>query len=900
VNPTFVGTSDKPTTIARTLEDGTTQLYQFEYNSIGNPTKAIDPVGREFTLVYDTNEVDLIEIRQTRAGQNELLLRVTYDPQHNPLTITDAGRQTTTFTYNSRGQVLTATNPRGDTTTYSYDSNGYLLAVDGPLPGTNDTTRFTYDTVGRLRTATDPDGYTLTLDYDAIDRLTRVTYPDSTYESITYNRLDPEVLRDRAGRETRLTYDSLRQLIAVQDPLGQVTRFDWCGCGGLDAMIDPMGRMTRWVRDLQGRVSAKLYADGSQIQYSYDTATGWLKSIRDEQNQITKFDYNLDGTLQEKSFLNAPMTTPAVRLTYDPNYRRLLTMEDGAGVTSYSYNPITGNSLPGAGSLASVDGPLPNDTITFAYDELGRLVDRQINGVGSRWNWDPAGRLTQLTNSLGSFGFTYDGASLRLATMNFPNGQHSVFSYFPNQKDQLLQQITHFKPDSTLLSRFSYDYNPLRQVTQHTQELAGTSALQWTFGYDGADRLTNAVATQAGATAEAHSWKFDALGNRTDETGLTAGNTTSYNALNQVVALTNAPSPPRSYEWDAEGRMVAFTQATHRTEFSYDGYGRRTRIVEKENGSVISDHRYVWCAFDLCEERDASGALVLKRFSTHGVRAENGADIPAGAYFVTRDGLESVREFTDASGAVRSDYAYTPFGQRTRIVGDLDSDFGFASQFLHRPSGLGLAVYRAYDPTLGRWLSRDPLGEGDDLNLYGYAYNDPVNYFDPLGLQNSANKLTQNLQGAKDAQAGLDALKQGQKALDIADKLVEKGVKGTAKDLVEKAREDAIKSLKPAPPRESYKDTTEKMGNTANESSKEYKNKLKVAADQINDNIHPPGTSCSGGTSKTTPSKKDDGWSFGSLIDSVFGSNDPEPAKPMPKPLSETEARVKAAQNSTY
>jgi RHS repeat-associated protein len=890
VNPTFVGTSDRPTKIARTLEDGTTQLYQFEYNSLGNPTKAMDPVGRQFTLVYDTNEVDLIEIRQTRAGQNELLLSATYDPQHNPLTIADAGRQTTAFTYNSRGQVLTATNPRGDTTIYSYDPNGYLLAVDGPLPGTNDTSRFTYDTVGRLHTATDPDCYTLTFDYDSIDRPTRITYPDSTYQSITYNRLDPEVLRDRAGRETRLTYDSLRQLVAVQDPLGQVTRFDWCGCGGLDAVIDPMGRMTRWIRDLQGRVSAKLYADGSQIQYRYDTATGWLKSIRDEQNQITQFDCNLDGTLREKNFLNALVPTPAVRLTYDPNYRRLLTIiQDETNLTSYSYQPITGNALPGAGQLASVDGPLPNDTITFAYDELGRVVSRGINGVGSRWSWDPAGRLTQLTNSLGTFGFTYDGASLRLATMNFPNGQHSVFSYFPNQKDQLLQQITHFKPDSTLLSRYTYDYNPLRQVTQSTQELPGTSALQWAFGYDGADRLTNAVATQSGATAESHAWRFDALGNRTDETDLTAGNKTLYNALNQVVATTNAPSPPRSYEWDAEGRMVAFTQATHRTEFSYDGYGRRTRIVEKENGSVVSQHRYVWIAYDLCEERDASGALVLKRFSTHGVRAENGAEIPAGAYFVTRDGLESVREFTDASGAVRAAYSYTPYGRRTRIVGDLDSDLGFAGQFQHRPSGLGLALYRAYDPTLGRWLSRDPLGEGDDLNLYSYAYNDPVNYLDPLGLENSASPLTQDLQGHQDAQAGLKALKQGQKALDIADKLVEKGVKGTAKDLVENAREDAIKSLKPAPPRESYKDTTEKMGNTADASSKDYKSKLTITANQINNNLGQPSASCAGS------SKKDDGWSIRSLWNSVVGSDDPQPAKPMPKTTSDTKFKAEAS-----
>jgi uncharacterized protein RhaS with RHS repeats len=43
-----------------------------------------------------------------------------------------------------------------------------------------------------LHTATDPDCYTLTFDYDSIDRPTRITYPDSTYQSITYNRLDPK------------------------------------------------------------------------------------------------------------------------------------------------------------------------------------------------------------------------------------------------------------------------------------------------------------------------------------------------------------------------------------------------------------------------------------------------------------------------------------------------------------------------------------------------------------------------------------------------------------------------------------------------------------------------------------------------------------------------------------
>src|SRR5207249_1072453 len=111
-----------------------------------------------------------------------------------------------------------------------------------------------------------------------------------------------------------------------------------------------------------------------------------------------------------------------------------------------------------------------------------------------------------------------------------------------------------------------------------------------------------------------------------------------------------------TYEWDAEGRMVAFNQGTHRTQMSYDGFDRRSRIVEKEGNTVVSDRRYLWCGPDLCEERDAAGTVVLKRFSTHGIRAEAGADIPAGSYLFTQDHLQSVRDLTDSSGAVRASY----------------------------------------------------------------------------------------------------------------------------------------------------------------------------------------------------------------------------------------------------
>jgi YD repeat-containing protein len=68
----FVGSSSQPEHIGRVLDDGSTQLYSYEYNGFGNVTKTTDPVGRTFSYTYADNGIDLLEIRQTRADQNEL------------------------------------------------------------------------------------------------------------------------------------------------------------------------------------------------------------------------------------------------------------------------------------------------------------------------------------------------------------------------------------------------------------------------------------------------------------------------------------------------------------------------------------------------------------------------------------------------------------------------------------------------------------------------------------------------------------------------------------------------------------------------------------------------------------------------------------------------------------
>jgi RHS repeat-associated protein len=729
--------SNRPRHIGRVLDDGQTQLYTYTNNSFGRVTTMIDPVGRKFTFLYATNDIDLLEVRQTRAGNNELLAKFTYNDQHRVLTSTDAAGQTSTNTYNPRGQLLTHTNPKGETTTYSYDGNGYLTIVDGPLPGTNDSIVMTYDSFGRVKTSTDESGYTLAFDYDNLDRLTKITFPDNTFMQRTYNRLDLAVIRDRAGRQVFQEYDSLRHIIKRTDSLNRVTRFQWCSCGSLGGMIDPMGRVTIWNRDVQGRLTSKQYSDGSTISYFYESKAGRLSQLLDEKQQITEYNYNVDDSLRSVSYGNTAKPTTGVSFTYDPDYQRIITMTDGVGTTLYSYNPITGNPAPGAGELASEDGPLPNDTITFGYDELGRPVHWATDGVDSAATYDAASRITSITNALGSFSYAYEGASPRLTSRSFPNGQTEEHSYGGNLLDHTLQRITH-RLGATPISEFSYGRDiPAHRILTWSQQAGSESPLLYTFGYDDANQVLSATVTNGAAQVNRFDYSYDVLGNRlTEQTG-TANYVATYNALNQI-STTTAPAVPRTNEWDAANRLVAVNTGNQRTEFAYDGLSRLASIRLLTNGTQASLRRFIWYGNHICEERDAAGT-VTKRFFANGVRIESGSN--AGSYYYTRDHLGSIREVTDSGGNVRARYAYDPYGRRVRLLGDIDADFGFAGMFWAAEANLNVTRFRSYDAELGRWLSRDPLPGAEvreGPNLYAYVGNRPINARDPEGLMDSA------------------------------------------------------------------------------------------------------------------------------------------------------------------
>ncbi len=184
-----------------------------------------------------------------------------------------------------------------------------------------------------------------------------------------------------------------------------------------------------------------------------------------------------------------------------------------------------------------------------------------------------------------------------------------------------------------------------------------------------------------------------------------------------------------TYEWDAANRLTAINEPGGlRSEFKYDGMGRRVCITEKSSGTVTSVKNLIWDGMTIREERNASNAVTKMYFA-------NAVQISGSNYYYTRDHLGSVRELTTGTSAtVLARYDYDPYGVQTQLSGTMTADFGFTGLYYHQPTGLILAPYREYSSNLDRWLSRDPLGEDGGINLYGYVGNNPVYWVDPTGL----------------------------------------------------------------------------------------------------------------------------------------------------------------------
>ncbi|MGB0414730.1 MAG: hypothetical protein ACPGJU_09835, partial [Coraliomargarita sp.] len=575
------GTLKSPSKIVKAVEDEngvqSWSMTQNEYEpNYGKISKTIDPLGREILYQYNPNGtvagaitgIDLTALKVKNGASYETIVSYSNFVNSLPQTVTEASGTVTSYLYNSKGQITQTTVSKGgdsEATKFFYDldldgtpdAHGYLVEVQRTDP-TNPTgfvtlMSYEYDNAGRIREETDTEGYTRIFDYDNFDRITLITHPDSTTEQFVYSNLDLEAQKDRNGNWTRFRYDAYRRPVIRQNANGELTQFEWCRCGDIRKIIDANFNVTHWKRDAQGRVTEKVFPDGTKNSYNYQPFSGLLDTVTYANDQASgqptmRYRYFIDGSMQSVDYTD--VNTPDVSYEYNDPLARLTAHIDQLGTTDYSYIPFAG-SQNGAGELYEINGPWADDTARMAYDWQGRLTTRQIlddatptpNVIHSVVrDLDALGRLASEINNLGTFTFQYNTGNLspKVDAVLYPNGMRADYDYYAvtgSANDARLKEIHNTANGGVTISKFSYQYDPSGRIEQWTQQQGATAASlrDYSFVYDKTSQLTDAVIKDnSGTTLKTWSWQYDAAGNRVRESEDVSSTYSQHNDLNQL------------------------------------------------------------------------------------------------------------------------------------------------------------------------------------------------------------------------------------------------------------------------------------------------------------------------------------------------------------------------------
>jgi RHS repeat-associated protein len=305
-----------------------------------------------------------------------------------------------------------------------------------------------------------------------------------------------------------------------------------------------------------------------------------------------------------------------------------------------------------------------------------------------------------------------------------------------------LQSLT--RPDGSLTA---YQYDVLNRLTQMTTTLAGALVSQYAYTYNAQDLRDGEAAFEPVPPYAAQSVNY------------------TYNNVNGLTKLSEPMDRPLAY--DADGNLVqgytpqgrAFTAAydarNHLTSLSYtDGGGvvnqtqytySGDRLINKQtyrNGALTREQRYTYDGFLPLQERDGNNNLVNEYTYGQGQPGGIGGLLnlqqggPAGPqYSYLYDGKGNATGLLDGVGNVAQSYQYDPFGVTQAATGSVNQPVRFSTKSYDDQTGLSYYGYRFYAPALGRWLTRDPIGEKGGINLYAFVRNNPINFIDPSGLK---------------------------------------------------------------------------------------------------------------------------------------------------------------------
>lgn len=688
-------------------------ITTFNYDSIGNLTKIQDALGNETNFLYNSLGL-LIQKMDTRGNST----RYAYDNQGNLNKVTDALGGTTTLAYDGIGRLIKLTDPNGHVAGSVYDANSRLTQIVDPL---GNKTSFAYDAVGNLLKITDAKGNITLYEFDAVNNLTTVSDALGHITGYAYDANNNRTnFTNGNGHSNSYTFDALNRLIRITDPLGNMTSYVYDPVGNVTSAIDANGTTNVFGYDSNNRLVQISHGDGSSVAYSYD-ASG---------NRLTMIDSR--GT-----------TT----YSYD-SLNRIIKIVHPEGTVGYGYDGV-GNRT----SLTYPDGRI----ITNNYDALNRLSRvTDWNGRGTTYDYDPASNLLRV---------------------RYPN--QTAISYVYDDANRLLE-VKH-RRGSRLLARFTYKLDELGNRVGLEKE--GTAvehpSTKLTYVYDALSQL---VAVEEGQLKNRTEYTYDAVGNRLQRTLsrhwrpkgwvplktvkytydtadrlLKAGNMNfTYDANGNRLTKSILKFPIESYTYDSANRLVQVLQGSNKVTYVYDGDGNK--VGQSIQGAICrrdSDAQ----TFNFLNDVASPLPVVLREDGpeqaisyAYGLSLMAEEIAPIGhkksspdTFFYHHDGLGSTVAMSDERGCVEATYEYDAWGDLLYGDGHVQNRYLFTGEEQDAMTGLYYLRARWYDPSVGRFLTKDPnLGSSIrplTLNRFLYTLNNPIRFVDPTGFTNQDSDL---------------------------------------------------------------------------------------------------------------------------------------------------------------